>query len=257
LQQKKTVRIALVSDPHKTRGTAEDQPRYKGHLDEVISQVNQADVDVVLIAGDLTDSGAAQDRADFQAQIQGFRAPVRVIPGNHDIGDKLTVETPGTVTAEQIAAFEQAHGPSFWSDARFGVRILGINSPMLGSGLSREAEQWTFLEREIAQSSTLPTILLTHYPLFIETLDEPSSLYWNIEPEPRKRLLTMLKQAGIRTVLSGHLHRPLNFTIDGITYITTLPVSFGLPFGVQPEGWTAVTIAPDGTAHSETCEIAH
>lgn len=256
-QEHKTVRIALLSDTHTTRGTAEDQALYKGHLDQVITQVNQAKVDVVLIAGDLTQGGKAQDQADFQAQIRGFTVPVLVVPGNHDIGNKTTSEQPGSVTTQRIAAFEKAHGPSFWSDTRFGVRIVGINSPLLGSGLPQEAEQWAFLDKELARPSPLPTLLLTHYPLFTKTPGEPGGVYWNIEPEPRKRLLAALKQGGVKTVLSGHLHTPLNLHVDGISYITTQPVSFGLPRGKQPEGWTLVTVAPDGTVRSEPHNITH
>jgi alkaline phosphatase D len=257
MQEKKQVRIALVSDTHTTRGTAEDQALYKGHLDQVIAQVNQAKVDVVLIAGDLTQGGKAQDREDFQTQIKGFIVPVLVVPGNHDIGNKTTPETPGTVTTKRIEAFEQTYGPSFWSNTRFGVRIIGISSPMLGSGLPREAEQWAFLEKELARPSALPTLLLTHYPLFIKTPEEPGGVYWNIEPEPRKRLLEALKKGGVKTVLSGHLHSPLNLQADGITYITTQPVSFGLPRGKQSEGWTLITVAPDGTIRSEPHNITH
>src|ERR1041384_4036758 len=69
------VRFALVSDTHTTRGTQGDQPLYKGRLDQVIAAVNAADVNAVLIAGDLTQSGKPEEMADFRAQIRGFRAP--------------------------------------------------------------------------------------------------------------------------------------------------------------------------------------
>ena len=111
VKEKKAVRIALVSDTHTTRGTAEDQTLYKGHLDQVIAQVNQAKVDVILIAGDLTQGGKAQDQEDFKAQIKGFTAPVLFVPGNHDIGNKTTSAQPGTVTSDRIAAFEQSCVP--------------------------------------------------------------------------------------------------------------------------------------------------
>jgi 3',5'-cyclic AMP phosphodiesterase CpdA len=256
-QERKTVRIALISDTHTTRGIAEDQPLYKGHLDQVIAQVNQAKVDVILVAGDLTEGGKREEREDFLAQSKGFTAPVLVVPGNHDIGSKTTAVQAGTVTTARITAFEKAHGPSFWSNDRFGIRILGINSPLLGSQLPREAEQWDFLTKELARPAATPTLLLTHYPLFIKTPEEPSDAYWNIEPEPRKRLLSALKQGGVKAVLSGHLHRPLHLDSDSITYISTHPVSFGLPRGKQPEGWTLITVAPDGTIHSEPRNITH
>lgn len=251
------MRIALVSDTHTNHGMPDDQPLYRGHLDQVIAQVNAAQVDLVLIAGDLTESGDARDQIDFQSQVAGFQAPVHVVPGNHDIGNKATAESAGTVTTERCVAFERAHGPAFWSVTCCGVRIVAINSPILGSGLLCEAEQWVFLERELAQPGALPTLLLTHYPPFTQRPDEPSDRYWNIEPEPRRRLLALLRQAGVTLVLSGHLHSPRYLQQDGITYITTHPVSFGLPFGLQSEGWTLVILAPDGGIAVHPHDILH
>ena len=91
---------------------------------------------------------------------------------------------------------------------------------MLGSGLPREAKQWSCWIRNwrVLRHCTL---LLTHYPLFIKTPDKRAGSTWNIEPEPRKRLLVALKKGGVKAVLSGHLHSPLNLQADGITYITT------------------------------------
>ncbi len=252
---RKMVRIALVSDSHTTRGTAEDQPLYKGHLDQVIADVNKTGVDVVLIAGDLTQGGKPEEREDFKAQIKGFTAPVLFVPGNHDVGGKHEAGKPGGVTAKREETFEQAFGPSFWTNTRYGIRLIGINSPILGSGLPRETEQWAFLEKELAHPSELPTLLVTHYPLYTKTPDEPGGVYWNIEPEPRKRLRTLLQQAHVKAVLSGHLHYPLILHDEDRIYISTEPVSFGLPRGKQTQGWTLVTIAPDGTVTPEPHNI--
>ncbi len=245
-----SVRVALLSDTHSTRGTEEDQALYKGRYERVIEVVNAARVDVVLIAGDLTQSSRPEQFADFKAQMHGFQAPVFVVPGNHDVGSKIVVAPDGTrqgtVTATRIAQYEAQMGPGTFAYKRPGLRIIGFNSLLLGSGLPGEAAQWQFLEDELARPSKTPTLLLSHFPLFLQTPDEASDAYWNVEPQPRQRLLQLIARGGVKAVLSGHLHRPLQNTYQGVLHLTTPPVSFGLPRGVQAQGWTLLTVSPQG-----------
>jgi len=245
-------RIALVSDTHTTRGTNDEQPLYRGRLDKVIAAVNTARVDLVLIAGDLTQDGKPEEIADFQDQIHGFHAPVWFVPGNHDIGNKLVrgKESDTTLSELRLARFEMRCGPSFFARESAGLRVIGLNSPIFGSGFAREKAMWRFLEHELRQPGAMPTVVLTHYPLFTKTPDEPSD-YWNIEPEPRQRLLELLRRGGVKTVLTGHLHRSLVTHSDGIVFLTTGPVSFGLPHGKQKQGWTLVTISAEGEGQGE------
>ncbi len=242
------VRIALLSDTHTTRGTNGLKPLYRGRLDQVIAAVNAAKVDLVLIAGDLTEDGKPEELSDFQAQIKGFHAPVSYVPGNHDVGNKLIPGKGGTVSADRVAAFEKALGPSFYARQRAGVRVIGVNSPIFGSSFECEKVMWDFLEKELARPAASPVVALMHYPPFVKAADEGGGDYWNIEPEPRRRLLALLKQGGVKTVLTGHLHRDLTNRHDGILFLTTRPVSFGLPQGKQPEGWTLVTLPSQGEA---------
>lgn len=244
-------RIALVSDTHTTRGTKEDQPLYKGRFNKVIAEVNAAKVDLVLVAGDLTQDGKPQEIADFKEQIKGFHPPVWFVPGNHDIGNKRLHGKPDEVTAWRVKRFEMRMGPACFARDLGGVRVIGINSPILGSRLPAEQEMWEFLETEISKPTTKPTLFLSHYPPFTKKPDEPGGDYWNIEPEPRKRLFALLKKAGVKAWLTGHLHRELVNHLESIPIVTTPPVSFGLPKGKQREGWTLVTVAADGEVRTE------
>jgi hypothetical protein len=85
-----------------------------------------------------------------------------------------------------------------------------------------------------------------HFPPFVTRADEPDQ-YFNIDSAPRRRLLELLERGGVRTILAGHLHRPIEWRTESIHLIGAPPVSFGLPQGVQPVGWTLVTVAPDGS----------
>lgn len=251
-----TTRIALVSDTHTTRSTEGDKALYKGRLDKVVAAVNAAHPDVVLIAGDLTDDGHAEQFADFKAQIKGFQAQVLLVPGNHDIGPKIMPGTLGGITAQRLTAYEAVFGASYYLSIQPHLRILGINASLFGSGLPQEAQQWAFLDKELGQPAATSTVLFMHYPPFLKTADEPGGTYWNIEPAPRRRLLALVKSGKMRAVLTGHLHRPLLNQREGVSYITTPPVSFGLPKGKHPQGWTLVTITAQGAVRSENQYIA-
>jgi Icc protein len=256
------VTFALLSDTHVNEAASGDEANYTARFQRVIADVNAAHVSAVLIAGDLTQSGKPEQIADFAALVKGFEAPVCVVEGNHDVGPKLGVKDAkpdSGVTAARVTQFETAFGPSFYTKTVAGVKIVAFNTPILGSGLPIETKQWEFLEKELAPSKT-PTLLLTHYPLYESKADEAGGTYWNVEPAPRARLLALIERSGgVRAVLSGHLHHPLeNMTPGGVLLYTTSPVSFGLPKGKQSEGWTLVTVTPEtGKVQTEFRAIPH
>jgi 3',5'-cyclic AMP phosphodiesterase CpdA len=245
------VRVALLSDSHLNFATSGDQTNYQARFEATVAQVNAANVGFVLIAGDLSQSGTLREYAEFKQQIQKFHEPVWFVPGNHDTGDKFNSGKTTHVTPDRIKTYEHTVGPSWFATNCAGVRIIGINSSILGSGFEVEKQMWTFLEQELGAPARVPTILFMHYPLFLHDLDEPGGKYWNVEPAPRERLYALLQQGGVKIVLTGHLHRPLVNRRNGIRFITTPPTSFGIPAGKQPEGWTLVTILKNGEATEE------
>lgn len=235
-------RIALVSDVHTTNGKEGDQPLYHGRMERVIAGVNAAHVDVAVIAGDLTEHGTDAEFHSFQNQIKKLTVPVLLVPGNHDVGNKPLPGEAGAVTPERVQHYEKRFGPSFWSKVLAGVRFVGINSLLMGTGFDRERDQWSFLESELVKPISIPTVVVSHQPPYLKTIDEPGGTYWNIEPEPRARLMHLLAEGNVAAVLSGHIHYPLVNYAYGILFLTTPPAAFGLPHGKQPEGWTLVTI---------------
>jgi 3',5'-cyclic AMP phosphodiesterase CpdA len=249
------IKIALVSDPHVSRGAEPLRQLYARHLQAVIAQVNDAKVTVVLIAGDLTEGGRLQEMIDFKEQIKPFHAPVLFVPGNHDVGGKAGADKGGTVKLERLQQFETNLGAIFFAKEVAGLRVIGVTGSLFGSGLERETNQWALLEKELAAPSPLPTVIFSHYPAFEKKADEPGGVYWNIEPEPRARFLTLAKRGGVRALLSGHLHKPLKNEYEGIPLIGATAVSFGLPRGKQAEGWTLITIPPTGAPVVELKEI--
>jgi 3',5'-cyclic AMP phosphodiesterase CpdA len=245
----KEVRIALVSDPHVNHATNGMNATFGPHFAQVISQINSSRVDFVLIAGDLTQSGKLEEFDDFKQRLKALRPKTFFVPGNHDIGNKVA-EGKGPVTAERIALYEKKLGRSYFVTECKGIRIVGINSPILGSGLPAETDQWTFFEKKLKRSKR-PTVAFMHYVPFLENPSEKGGGYWNIEPEPRQRLLSLLEQARCDTVLTGHYHRQLVNKANNTLFLTTHPVSFGIPAARQREGWTLVTVSTEAPTQFE------
>jgi 3',5'-cyclic AMP phosphodiesterase CpdA len=246
-------RIALITDTHTNRATAGNEATFKAHFDTAIVDINKAQVDCVVATGDLTNNGTDDQFTDFKQQATGLTAPIYVVPGNHDVGATLTPGQKDGVSDERVARFEAKFGPSFWVVKKAGVRIIGLNSSLLGSGLQREKDQWTFLEDQLSKPSKEPTLVIEHYPPFTKTVDEPGGVYWNIDTEPRMRLLNLLAKGGVKALLSGHLHKPLANTWNGISLITSIPIAWGIGGGI---GWTLITVNADGTVLAEQKALA-
>ena len=244
-------RIAFLSDTHVNLQTNEPGLSYNRRLDQAIAAVNAAKVDLVLIAGDLTDGGTGEQMALFRRKARRLKAPVLFVPGNHDVGmvGNGTVKT--SITPHRVKLFNKRLGPSWFAREKAGLRIIGINSCLFGSGLKEEAAQWRFLEKEFARPHAKPTLVLEHFPLFLKSADEPRVGTWNVPPEPRKRLLGLLEQGQVRAVLSGHLHYPITNRLDGILFLGNTTTAFGLPHGLQPEGWMLLSVPRQGEVRFE------
>jgi predicted phosphodiesterase len=238
-------RIALISDLHVMGYTTNVQQRlYPLRLAKAVEAINQAHVDVVVVAGDLTEHGKADEFARFKHAMRGFQAPVCFVPGNHDVGNKAV---PGgkkeATNFGRTRNYELDFGRCFFAREYAGVRILGVNSCLFGTRLPRERQMWDFLEEQLAAPSKKPTLLVQHHPPFLKKVDEPGGEYFNMEPYPRARLLALAKQGGAIAVLSGHLHHGLTNQVDGTVLLTTPPISFGLQDKKPLEGWMLLTVA--------------
>lgn len=248
---KPATRVAFLSDTHVNLRTNGAGVLYNAHLDQAFAAVNAANVDLVLIAGDLTDNGQPDQMALFKKKAKQLQAPVLFIPGNHDVGHAGSAGKPRTITPERVNRFSQELGPNWFVRGVAGLRIIGINSCLFETGFKEESDQWEFLEKEFARPQPTPTLLMEHYPLFLKTPEEPANDVWNVHPEPRQRMLKLLRQGGVRAVLSGHLHRPITNRLDRVLFLSNTATSFGLPRGKTETGWMLLSVARDGDMQVE------
>lgn len=248
-------RIAFVSDTHVNLRTSEPGIDYNRRFDRAMGEINAAKVDLVLIGGDLTDDGTREQMALFKQKVKQLKAPVLFVPGNHDVGVVGVGNIKTSITPQRVELFSKELGPNWFAREKAGVRIVGINSCLFGSGFKQEEDQWKFLAKELAKPHSKPTFLLEHYPLFILSADEPRLSTRNVQPELRQRLLVLVRQGGVRTVLTGHLHHLITNRLDGILFLGNATTAYGLPSGMQPEGWMLLTVPREGEVRFEFREL--
>ena len=78
-----------------------------------------------------------------------------------------------------------------------------------------------------------------HHPLFLDTPDEDEQ-YFNIPPERRRRVLTLLEECGAVAVLTGHTHKLVKNTHKGIQFLSGETTSKN--FDKRPLGFRVWTV---------------
>ncbi|MCP5368452.1 MAG: metallophosphoesterase [Hyphomicrobiales bacterium] len=195
----------------------------------VIAELNQARPEFVVHLGDMINPVPelptyGEATANFHQLAKDLAAPLHVVAGNHDIGDKPVSWMPaGRVNDEHIALYEKHFGRHFYSFDHRDLHLVIINSPIINSGLAAEAAQRHWLEADLAAAAEAGkrTFWCIHYPPYVSNPDESSS-YDNIDEPGRGWLLDLIDRFRPEGVFCGHVH---NFWYDlrGDTEIYLLP----------------------------------
>lgn len=208
-------RVLQISDTH----LSVRHDHFASNVEVIRLHVAAAAADLVINTGDLCMDGAGDARdlavaADWHASLG---APVRAVPGNHDVGDIAAIRPDQLVDDARLAAWRARFGADFWSLDVEDWRLVGLNAMLLGSGHPEEERQYAFLA--VAAATDRRLALFLHKPLFIESADEGPRGYWTVKPGPRARLLTAIGTADLGLVASGHLHIARARRIDGVDHV--------------------------------------
>jgi len=130
------------------------------HLRESVREINamEPQPDVVIVTGDLVEQPGEASYGHFAELIKPLRAPVYLLPGNHD-DPQFMLEMFG-----DTPMFPAVHSTLQYAIDSLPVRILVLNSHCQGSelpdfGLHRQ--QWL---KEALDECDRPTVIAIHHP---------------------------------------------------------------------------------------------
>ena len=228
--------FALIADSHMNPGDENASPfetnaMANGRSRRAIAEINRLAPDFVIHMGDLVHPVPGHPTfgrvaEDFNRLYESIEAPLRVTPGNHDCGDKKISWMPAVqVNDAFLKTCEELFGPHYGSFDHKGIHFVLVNSPVMNSGLDLEAEQRSWLEKDLAGTACDRIFLFTHYPLYVADPDEETH-YDNIDEPARGWLLGLIEKHRIEAVFAGHVHN-FFYNRQGATEHYVLPsVSF-------------------------------
>ncbi len=185
-------RVAWLSDTHVgAEGAAEN-------LRDMVADINSLpEVKLVLVTGDITETGSLDELRLAKDILDGLRAPLRILPGNHD------TKWSGSGATDFVR---------LWGSDRFdsvcgGVRLVGMHQgPIMRMGdghFSPQDVRWFERRTSGRKAGTRPLVFVTHYPL------DESIANWFV-------VLDRLKTLPTRAVLVGHGHRNRILDFEGL-----------------------------------------
>jgi len=194
----------------------------------IVEFINELAPDLVVHTGDVTilDPDEDRDRVAAKEVLAGIVAPLRVLPGNHDVGepgDDPFGDRP--VTSDRVAAFRAHFGLDRFVEIVDGWAIVGLNSELFDSGLPEEDEQWAWIETLPAQAGPRPVVLFTHKPVWAYA-PEYQNTHLTIGPQSLPRFEAVLAQLDVRAFGSGHLHRYALSEREGAVVVSAPSTAF-------------------------------
>jgi Icc-related predicted phosphoesterase len=203
---KRVLRIGAVADLH----CSKDSP---GQLMPLLTQAAEQ-VDVLLLAGDLTDYGLPEEAQVLVRELSGVKVPLVAVLGNHDYesGQASTVRQVLIDAGVKLLdgdAWEYhgvgiAGGKGFAGG--FGRGTLGPWGEEIIKRFVREAvEEALKLESALARLRTPQRIALLHYsPIEATVVGEPREIYPFLGCG---RLAEPIARYPVTAVFHGHAHR--------------------------------------------------
>ena len=201
------MRIVQISDTHLTHMGGVTNENFLKLVDFVNDHLKP---DFVVNTGDLVilSPDNESDRECARIAHERFDAPVRIVPGNHDVGMPGHEPWMGVATtSERVQNYRSIFGADrFVEMVDSNWALIGLNSEVLSSGLEEETEQWEWLEEVAKQVQGRCVALFLHRPLW-SPMPEVTEHNLALDASERERILTIFSASKVKLVASGHLHR--------------------------------------------------
>jgi 3',5'-cyclic AMP phosphodiesterase CpdA len=194
------MKIAHISDIHWGKSWTFDRES----LDKGLERVKKVEPDIMLITGDLTDTGLEFEYEGIKEYLDASGVPYLAVPGNHD------AQYTGYRHFERLFCKDRQR---FFTQEIGNYNIIGLDSsePDIAEGhIGREGLRW--LEGALTGSDKTPVIMLHHHLIPVPNVGRER----NVLVDAGATLL-MINKYRVPLVLTGHKHFPwlwkLNHTV--------------------------------------------
>lgn len=203
--------IAQLSDFHArphgrpAYGIVDTNAAIRAAVDAVLAMDPRPDC--VLVTGDLSDCGLAEEYEIVRATLRELPMPVYAVPGNHD-----RRETFAEILGADLSCLPKA-GFLHYTVEDFPVRLIGLDTVVAGQdggAICGEREAW--LADRLREGRGRPTLIFMHHPPFRVGVDGMDIMPCRVSPD---FVELIARHPEIERVVCGHYHRPIQLRFAG------------------------------------------
>lgn len=231
--------IAQISDTHVQLpgGLLDRNYDTAGNLERAVHHLNRLapQPDVVLLTGDAVDAGTAQEYGRLREILSTLKAPLFVIPGNHDGRDTMRA-------AFRDGGYLPTDGFLHYTLDAWPVRLIGLDTHIPGDhGGELCASRLAWLAARLGEARERPTLIFMHHPPFRTGLTVMDGMGFGGAGE-----LAALVRAHpqVHQLISGHIHRPIVTRFGGAVASVCPSTAQQAVLDLRPEPHLAVVMEP-------------
>ena len=200
------VRLAALADLHCTRTS-------QGAFQALFARIGES-ADILLLAGDLTDSGLSDEARVLAKEVASLRVPIAAVLGNHDLESGKSEDIGKILTDAGIALLDgdacELKGVGIAGvkgfGGGFGQRALGPwGEPIIKQFVREAVDEALKLEAALGRLRAQNPVVLLHYSPIAATVEgEPLEIYPFLGSS---RLEEPIGRYPVSLVFHGHAHR--------------------------------------------------
>jgi Icc protein len=245
--------LVQLSDPHIRAPGLKAYGRVDTalHFAQAVDAVNglRQPPDAVVITGDLTDFGRAEEYAHLERLLRPLRCPVYLLPGNHDDRQGIRSAFPHHryLATDETSIRAKCDASDFiqYSVKIGGLRLVTVDTVVPRSSFGAvPAARIAHVRQMLTAAVTEPTIIAMHHPPFrtlIGHMDDIGML------EGERELAEVVNAfPNVERVICGHLHRSIQARWAGTVAICAPSTAHQVVLDLADDSPSVFTMEPPG-----------